>query len=396
MNQGPSRPKTVALQFIILMGVVSLFGDIVYEGARGVTGPYLALLGASASVVGLVGGLGEFIGYALRLLSGFIADRTKAYWVLTFIGYALLFAVPLLAFANLWWVAAIFIILERMGKAIRSPARDAILSHATKEVGRGFGFGIHEALDQVGAIVGPLIFSLIFILGGDYHLGFSILWLPALLTLLVLTIARARVPSPQKFEAPEVSEEKSDGKMFSRVFLLYSLFTFLSVAGFANFQLVSYHLKIESIASDVQIPAFFAIAMGIDAIVALIVGKAYDRIGLRTLMIVPLLSLSIPFLAFSNSLSPVVIGVILWGAVMGIHETIMRAAVADLTPINRRGSAYGIFNTIYGSSWLLGGVIMGILYDLSPVYLRTFAVILELLSIPAFFALEKARGQRKT
>jgi len=396
VNQGPSRPKTVALQFIILMGVVSLFGDIVYEGARGVTGPYLALLGASASVVGLVGGLGEFIGYALRLLSGFIADRTKAYWVLTFIGYALLFAVPLLAFANLWWVAAIFIILERMGKAIRSPARDAILSHATKEVGRGFGFGIHEALDQVGAIVGPLIFSLIFILGGDYHLGFSILWLPALLTLLVLTIARARVPSPQKFEAPEVSEEKSDGKMFSRVFLLYSLFTFLSVAGFANFQLVSYHLKIESIASDVQIPAFFAIAMGIDAIVALIVGKAYDRIGLRTLMIVPLLSLSIPFLAFSNSLSPVVIGVILWGAVMGIHETIMRAAVADLTPINRRGSAYGIFNTIYGSSWLLGGVIMGILYDLSPVYLRTFAVILELLSIPAFFALEKARGQRKT
>ncbi|MDK2897674.1 MAG: hypothetical protein PWP04_1794 [Candidatus Atribacteria bacterium] len=396
MNQGPSRPKTVALQFIILMGVVSLFGDIVYEGARGVTGPYLALLGASASVVGLVGGLGEFIGYALRLLSGFIADRTKAYWVLTFIGYALLFAVPLLAFANLWWVAAIFIILERMGKAIRSPARDAILSHATKEVGRGFGFGIHEALDQVGAIVGPLIFSLIFILGGDYHLGFSILWLPALLTLLVLTIARARVPSPQKFEAPEVSEEKSDGKIFSRVFLLYSLFTFLSVAGFANFQLVSYHLKIESIASDVQIPAFFAIAMGIDAIVALIVGKAYDRIGLRTLMIVPLLSLSIPFLAFSNSLSPVVIGVILWGAVMGIHETIMRAAVADLTPINRRGSAYGIFNTIYGSSWLLGGVIMGILYDLSPVYLRTFAVILELLSIPAFFALEKARGQRKT
>jgi MFS-type transporter involved in bile tolerance (Atg22 family) len=187
-NREISSQKTGALRFIVLMGVVSLFGDIVYEGARGVIGPYLALLGASASVVGLVGGLGEFIGYALRLFSGFMADRTKAYWLFTFIGYGLLVSIPLLSFAQSWQIAALLILLERAGKAFRSPARDTILSYATKEVGRGFGFGLHEALDQIGAIVGPLIFSAILFAGGNYRLGFSVLWIPAMMVPIVLCI----------------------------------------------------------------------------------------------------------------------------------------------------------------------------------------------------------------
>lgn len=384
--------RTVAFQFIILMGVVSLLGDIVYEGARGVTGPYLAILGASASIVGLIGGLGEFIGYALRLLFGFIADRTKAYWILTFIGYGLLLAVPLLAFAHLWWVAALFIILERMGKAIRSPARDTILSTATKEVGRGLGFGLHEALDQIGAIIGPLIFSLVFLFGGGYQVGFSILWIPALLVLCVLTIARIRVPSPERLETPgELMGDKREGGR-SQVFFFYSLFTFLSVAGFVNFLLISYHFKLQSIVSDAQIPAFFALAMGVDAVMALAIGRAYDKMGLKTLLVAPLLSISIPFLAFSRSPLHVLVGVILWGAVMGIHETIMRAAVADLTSIERRGTAYGIFNTVYGLSWLFGGAIMGLLYDISLGYVLLFAVLFELSSVPVFLMVKKAQN----
>jgi len=388
MNKEVSQRKARALRFIVLMGLVSLFGDIVYEGARGVTGPYLALLGASAFAVGLVGGLGKFIGYALRLLSGFIADRTKAYWFFTFIGYGLIFSIPLLSFANSWWVAALFIIMERAGKAFRSPARDTILSYATKEVGRGFGFGIHEALDQIGAIVGPLIFSFIIFFGGDYRAGFSILWIPALIVIVILVIARNQLPHPEKLETSEEPEEK-DSKIFSRVFILYSLFTFLSVAGFANFPLISYHLKIKSIMSDVQIPTFYALAMGVDAIVAILIGKAYDRVGLKTLMVIPLLSLFIPFLAFSNSIASVIIGVILWGGVLGVHETIMRAAIADLTPISRRGSAYGIFNTIYGLSWLLGGALMGILYEISLSYLIILAALFELVSIPVLLVLER-------
>lgn len=392
-NREISSQKTGALRFIVLMGVVSLFGDIVYEGARGVTGPYLALLGASASVVGLVGGLGEFIGYALRLFSGFMADRTKAYWLFTFIGYGLLVSIPLLSFAQSWQIAALLILLERAGKAFRSPARDTILSYATKEVGRGFGFGLHEALDQIGAIVGPLIFSAILFAGGNYRSGFSVLWIPAMMVPVVLCIARNRLPHPEKLEIAHESGSK-DNTLFSKTFVLYSLFTFFAVAGFANFPLIAYHLKMKTIVGDAQIPALFALAMGVDALTALIIGKTYDRMGLKILIIVPLLSFFIPLLAFSDMLVGVIIGTILWGIVLGIHETIMRAAVADLTDINRRGSAYGIFNTLYGLSWLLGGTLMGMLYEQSVYTLMLLAALFEVVSIPLFLMLAKSLKSR--
>lgn len=388
MNKKASQERTNALRFIILMGIVSLLGDIVYEGARGVTGPYLALLGASATMVGLIGGLGEFIGYALRLFSGFIADRTKAYWLFTFIGYGLLIAIPLLAFTNSWQVAVLLIVLERVGKAFRSPARDTILSYATKEVGRGFGFGLHEALDQIGAIIGPLIFSVILFAGGNYRTGFSVLWIPALMVIGILRIAKNRLPHPEKLESEQEAGAKNN-PIFSKIFILYSLFTFFAVAGFANFPLISYHLKIKAIVSDVQIPALFALAMGVDALTALIIGKAYDRVGLKTLMIIPLFSVFIPFLTFSNMLVFVIIGIILWGIVLGVHETIMRAAVADLTAISRRGSAYGIFNTIYGLSWMLGGAFMGMLYEHSVFSLILLAALFEVIAIPFSLILTK-------
>jgi MFS family permease len=378
------------MYFIILLGIVSLFGDVTYEGARSVAGPYLATLGASASVVGLVAGIGEFLGYALRLASGYLADRTKAYWLLTFIGYGLLLSIPLLAFAGYWQLAALLIILERMGKAMRSPARDTMLSYATKEVGRGWGFAVHEALDQVGAIIGPVVFSLVFFFGSGYREGFTLLWIPALLTLVVLAIARKKVPSPQKLEAPEeTSRQNIQGKL-PRIFWLYTVFTLFSVAGFANFQLVSYHLKVQAIVPDAQIPIIYAIAMGVDALSALVIGKTYDKIGLVSLLAVPLLTLPIPFLVFSHSYSLVLIGMVLWGVVMGVQETVMRAAIADLTPVERRGFAYGMFNAAYGASWFLGSALMGLLYELSINYLILFAVVMELTSIPLLVAVKRA------
>jgi MFS family permease len=376
--------------FIILLGIVSLFGDVTYEGARSVTGPYLATLGASASVVSLVAGVGEFTGYALRLAFGYLADRTKAYWFFTFIGYGLLLSVPLLAFAGYWQLAAVLIILERMGKAIRSPARDTMLSYATKGVGRGWGFAIHEALDQIGAIIGPIVFSLVFLFHGDYREGFTFLWIPALLTLAVLALARKKVPSPQKLETPEEASRQDIKGKLPRVFWLYTVFTLFSVAGFANFQLISYHLHAQGIVPDAQIPMMYAIAMGVDALAALVVGKTYDKIGLISLLAIPLLTLPIPFLAFSCSYSLVLISIILWGVVMGIQETIMRAAIADLTPVERRGFAYGIFNTVYGAGWFLGGALMGLLYELSINYLILFAVVMELISIPLFLLVRRA------
>jgi MFS family permease len=377
------------MYFIILLGVVSLFGDVTYEGARSVAGPYLASLGASYSVVGLVAGIGEFVGYGLRLASGYLVDRTKSYWLLTFIGYGLLVSVPLLAFAGYWQLAAVLIILERMGKAIRSPARDTMLSYATKEVGRGWGFAVHEALDQIGAIIGPVVFSLVFLFNGDYREGFTLLWIPALLTLVVLALARKKVPSPRKLEAPAEASKQGDKGKLPRVFWFYTVFTSLSVAGFANFQLVSYHLHVEGIVPDAQIPIMYAIAMGVDALAALVTGRTYDRAGLTSLLAVPLLTLPIPFLTFSHSYSLVLIGMILWGVVMGMQETVMRAAVADLTSVERRGFAYGVFNTVYGAAWFLGSYVMGLLGELSIDYLILFAVVMELISIPLLFLIRR-------
>lgn len=370
-------PKT-AFKFIFLLGIVSLFGDITYEGARSITGPFLSTLGASGAVVGLIAGFGEFIGYGLRLISGYISDKTKGYWTMVFIGYGLILSIPLLSLVNCWEIAAILIVLERAGKAIRSPARDTILSHATMQVGKGFGFGIHEALDQVGAIIGPLIFSLVFYLKWGYREGLSILLLPAILTLLVLTVARRRYPLPQGFERPI----KVDKGRLSPVFWLYTIFTLLSVTGYANFQLISYHFKIKSVISNTQIPIFYAIAMAIDAIVALIIGKIYDKIGLMSLISIPLFTALIPIFSFSSNYILALTGIIIWGTVMGMQETIMRAAIADLTPTSRRGLAYGIFNTIYGASWFIGGTLMGILYDFSIRYVIIFATIMELASVP--------------
>lgn len=296
--------KKIAFQFIFLMGVVSLFGDITYEGVRSIAGPFLSGLGASAAMVGLVAGIGEFVGYALRLASGYFSDRTKAYWPVTILGYGLLCFIPLLAFADYWQVAALLIISERIGKGIRTPARDAILSHATKQVGRGLGFGIHEAMDQIGAIIGPLIFSAVFFLKGGYRQGFTILWIPALLCVATLLAARIRVPSPVDLEANGKIEEKGRNRnvRLPLTFWFYGLFISFSTAGFASFQIISYHFKALGVVSDSQIPIFYAIAMGVDALVGFIIGKTYDKVGLASLMTIPLLTIPFPSLPFSRTI----------------------------------------------------------------------------------------------
>ncbi|HPU60251.1 MAG TPA: MFS transporter [Defluviitoga tunisiensis] len=380
------------------MGIISLLGDIVYEGARSISGPYLAFLGAGASIIGIVGGIGEFVGYALRLVFGYFADKTKAYWTLTIIGYGLLLSIPLLAFSNSWQIAAFLLIMERMGKAIRSPARDAILSHATKQVGRGWGFGIHEALDQIGAIIGPLIFSAVFLLNSQYKTGFGILIIPVVILLMLLFFARSKVPSPQKLEVSIESDKQINSydnkNKWSKTFWLYTFFTLLSVMGFVQYPIIAYHLNVNSIISNVWIPIFYAIAMGIDGITALIIGRTYDNIGLKTLLVIPIATLVIPFFAFSYSKIFILFSIIIWGIVMGIHETIMRAAIADLIPLERRGTAYGIFNTVYGLSMFIGGTSIGFLYEISLSYVVTFVVIIEIISLIFLYSLIRNVNQR--
>lgn len=398
VSQGsPSRrSKNLAMQFILLMGLVSALGDITYETGRSTSGPYLAFLGASAFVIGLASGLGEFLGYALRLASGYLADRMRAYWLATFIGYGLILSIPLLAYTHRWEWAVALLLLERIGKAIRSPARDTILSHATHQVGHGWGFAIHEALDQVGAVIGPLIFTAAFLQRNSYRDGFSILWVPALLAMVALTTARLRVPAPEKLEHTSSATEQAGKEArpaLPRLFWLYGLFTFLSVAGFANFQVISYHLVKQAIVPAAQIPVLYAIAMGVDALAALGVGKAYDKIGLKSLSIVPLLTLLLPFLGFSRRYELAVLGAVLWGVVMAIHETVMRAAIATLVPGERRGFAYGIFNTLYGAAWFASGALLGMLYDRSRPWLMVSIVAIEAAALLVSWRVHKAAGK---
>ncbi len=379
-----NKSKKIALHFILLLGIVSLFGDVTYEGARSVTGPYLALLGASGRIVGFVAGLGELLGYTLRLASGYFVDRARSYWLPTFVGYGLLFSIPFLALAPSWKLAVILILLERLGKAIRTPARDAILSHATKQIGRGLGFGLHEALDQAGAIIGPLIFSTVFFLKFGYREGFAMLSIPAVLTIGILVIAKLKVATPENLEITnKIISHKIDKKL-PKIFWSYSLFIFLTVLGMSNFQLLSYHFKAKVLIKDTDIPLFYIVAMGIDALAALAVGKLYDRFGLSILAVIPVLTIPISIFGFSFNKALILLGMIIFGGVLGVHETIMRAAIADLTPMNKRGLAYGIFNAIYGLSWFLGGTILGFLYELSLHYLILFVLIMEILSLMVF------------
>ena len=396
------QAKRKAIQIILLFGLVSLCGDLVYEAARSVNGPYLKILAANAAIVGLIAGAGEFLGYALRLVSGYFSDKIKAYWLFIFLGYGLIIAVPMLSLAGIWQVAAVFILFERIGKAIRSPARDTVLSSAASQVGTGWGFGLHEALDQIGAVAGPLIFVFVLALSKNnhqdilvYQAGYRLLWIPFVMMMVCLVLARAKLARAQQLEAasPVNQEEK-----LSRVFWLYAFFSFAATTGFANFVLIGYHFKTIGLFHDSWIPLFYALAMALDAVAALSIGKIYDvlkirrkdhRAGLDTLIIIPVLSIFIPVCAFSHNPFLGVAGVAIWGIVMGAHETIMRSSIADITPLKKRGMGYGIFNSLYGLAMLIGGALTGLLYEHSLVWLIAFSVIAELAAAALFFMLRR-------
>jgi len=389
MNDNPERPdaggteaglRRRALGFVVLLGVVSLFADMTYEGARSITGPFLALLGASGAVVGFVAGLGELIGYGLRLASGYLADRTKRYWGIAIFGYTLnLLAVPAIALAGRWEIAALLMIAERTGKGIRNPSRDVMLSHATGRIGRGWGFGLHEALDQIGAVLGPLLAAGVLSVNGSYRQAFALLGVAAVLALLTLAAARITFPNPSELEAARAPVV---GKGLGRAYWLYLVAAALVAAGYADFPLIAFRLQKEGLAPAAWVPVLYAIAMGVDALAALAFGKLFDRFGLPVLAVVVVASSAFAPLVFLGGFPLVVAGMVCWGIGMGAQESIMRAAIADLVPSNRRGTAYGLFNAGYGLSWFLGSALIGILFDVSVGWLVAFSITAQLAAVP--------------
>lgn len=375
--------KNHALRFVLLLGAVSLFGDMTYEAARSITGPYLAVLGASAFTVGVVAGLGEFIGYGFRIVSGIVSDRTHRYWPITIAGYIInLLAVPALALTHNWPAAAALIMTERFGKAVRNPARDAMLSHAAHEMGRGWGFGVHEAMDQIGAIIGPMIVAAVLAWKGSYRYGFAVLAIPALLALSVLIVARVTYPNPRSLEP---AFDPGQAEKLRPVFWLYLASAAFVALGFADFPLAAFHMKTGGMLADKWIPLVYSGAMGVDALSALALGRLYDRKGVIVLFFaVCVTALSAP-LVFLSGVGLLIAGMVLWGIGMGAQESIFRAVVSDITPADRRATAYGVFNAGFGLAWFIGSSLMGFLYGRSVTGMVMFSVAVQLVSLPLLF-----------
>jgi len=389
----PDR-KRRALQFVLLVGVMSFFADFVYEGARGIAGPFLALLGASGVVVGAAAGLGELAGYGLRLVSGGLADRTRAYWPITIAGYVVqMAAVPALALAGAWPVAALLLVLERVGKATRNPPRDVMLSRAGQEMGGyGWAFGLHEALDQFGALVGPLAMAGILAWRRDYPLAFAALAIPAACTLMLLSVARIRYPRAVEFES--AVEPGPERPQFPRVFWAYLAGAALVGAGFADFPLIAFHFQQASVLPPTWVPVFYAVAMGVGGAGSLVFGKLFDRTGLKVLVPLSFVSALYAPLAFFGSRWTAFAGITLWGLGVGVHESIMAAAIATMVPTERRARAYGLFTAAFGLFWFLGSILLGWLYDVSLPAMVIVAAALEVAGVPFFII--SARWQART
>jgi len=365
---------------IILFGIISMLGDTIYEGARSVVPSYMETIGVSALIIGVVFGVGEFLGYALRIISGLLADITRAYWHLFIIGYVLLISVPLLGVVRVWYLVAALVIVERIAKALRSPSRDVLISIVSKGVGAGKAFGIHELLDQVGAIAGPALLALtLYLTLNDYSKAFTLLLIPylALVTVVMLTYTRLKHYTEEyKFSSSLTAKPYP----LPYTFKLYIIAVGLNTAGLIHVSLILYRLT--GYLSHWVVPLLYLSAQAVDAIVAPIAGLLYDRYG-RSILLVPfLLSILVSITAVIGGLTLLVVSIIVFGLVYGMQESIYRAAVSDITPIEKRGLAYGIFNTVYGLGLLAGGSLFGMFLSLGYTYTAiAYTLFVEVLAI---------------
>ncbi len=391
--------KRTARRFVVLMGVVALFGDMTYEGARGLVGPYLALLGASATAVGFAAGLGEFLGYGLRLFTGWLGDRTRAYWPLVIAGYSVNFiAVPGLALVGSWQAAVLLLLLERIGKAIRSPARSTLVSFAANESGAGTSFGIEEALDQIGAVSGPLLTALaIWVVREEpvstqYRVAFAVLLLPVLFNLAFVLRARAKFPYPENLESATAHIPLHAGGLFR----WYVAAAMLMALGFADWALVAFHASRAGLLDAATLPLLYAGAMAVDALGALAFGALFDRYGLLTLAVTTAVSsVFAPLVFLIPSTLLLLLGSMCWAIGMGAQDSIFKAAIAKLVPKQERSRAYGVFFAFVGLAWWLGSTAMGWLYERSFASLAAFSVLTQLAAIPILWGVGSRLRKRE-
>lgn len=399
---------TNAIIFIILMGIVSMFSDMTHEGAKSIYGAFLQLLGASPKTISLVSGFGEFIGCSLILLTSYIENITKKFWLFTYVGYIInVLAIPALALSSEkgWIFAMIMILTERVGRAIRKPAKNTLVSFAGADVGAGKAFALQEFLDQLGAFIGPLILTLTLSLKGSlstynsYRLCFLILGIPAIITLGFLVFASLKYPHPDlsfeqkpKEEAKEITKSKFK---LTKKFGLYLVAISLSAIGFIDYPIITLYINSLQIIKVTYLPLFYSLAMLSDAISALVFGNLFDKYGIKILAVSTIISMMFSlFIFISNSLPMIIIGSILWGVGMGAQESILKSAVTVLVPKDNRAMGFGIFEFAFGIFWFIGSYIIGILYEVSFTWLIIFSCGFEALSIP-FYLLSSKKSTKE-
>ena len=404
------KKMSQAMAFIVLFGIVSLFSDMTHEGASSIRGAYLSLLGASAATIGFVSGLGELIGYSMRYVFGKLTDRSKKYWGMTIAGYVLdIAAVPLLALVGEhgWVAACALLVVHRMGKAIKKPAKDTIMSFAASQEGVGKSFGIQEVLDQIGAFLGPVLLYLVMLFKTDgttfevYAACFAVLAIPGAITLVLLIITRCKFPNPEHFE-PE-PKEFVPFKM-KKEFILYIAGISLFAFGFIDYSIIIMHVsrtyshlasglsETTSLVSTGTLPLLYAGAMLVDAVAALFFGLMYDNKGVKALVWSTVISA--PFAVFvfaSDSVPMLLLGIALWGVGMGAQESILKAAVTSMVPKASRATGYGIFECSFGAFWFLGSWLLGVLYDVSIPAMIAVSVAAQLAAIPLYIASARLR-----
>jgi len=375
--------RASALRFIVCLGVVSLFADMTYEGAYSIIGPFLKDLGASAAAVGMIAGLGEMIAASLRFFSGRLVDRTRAYWTVAICGYVLnLVVVPAMAFAGNWKMAALLVVVERTGKSLRGPARDVLLSEATGKIGHGWGFGVHAAMDQTGAVLGPLLMADAVMRAQHFGPAFLRLAFPAAGALIALLVARLVYP-----QAGQATPRQVQNKPLPKVFWMYVAAAGVLALGFVDFPLLGYHFQATALAKPAVIPLLFAGAMGVNGLAALVLGKLFDRFGIVILSLGILFSLVGLPLGFLGGPAAAVASVACWAIGMGAQDASLRSGIAQVVSMNKRGAAFGAFNGVYGIMWFLGSATMGLLYDHSVMALVVFGVVALLAAAVMFFRL---------
>ena len=407
MNKSKKRISQ-AMIFIILFGIVSLFSDMTHEGASSIRGAYMSLLGASAGAIGFVSGLGELIGYSMRYVFGKLTDKTKHYWLMTIAGYVLdVLAVPALALVGEHgWIAACgLLIIQRMGKAIKKPAKDTIMSFAASQEGVGKSFGIQEVLDQIGAFLGPVLLYVVMLFKTEgstfeiYSRCFAVLAVPGAITILLLLITKYKFPNPENFE-PE--EKRFTPFKVKKEFIFYIAGISLFAFGFIDYSIIIMHVsktytnisaqltETSSLVNSGTLPLLYAGAMLVDAVAALVFGLMYDKKGVKALAWSTVISAPFAILVFgTKSTSALLLGIALWGVGMGAQESILKAAVTKMVPKSSRATGYGVFECSFGVFWFLGSWLLGVLYDISIPAMITVSVVSQLAAIPLYIASDK-------